>query len=213
MVRYTVHLDGVCALAFLLYVLKYNVDVFFDPAHGVHNDVLNAIYAAGLRAHLFLTLLRLNIPCGPWSEDMRYKQVTGSIDEFLQHGSFEELPLFADHFDDMLSDPDSKHLLDSDNPVEALWTNMKTDHAFKLKDSKCMLGRFLEVIRRIKKDLTNRSQKKFWYIHTALELDMMSSLKVTKSLWVRKPRPLRVRVRKRILRKCTQSTRHSRINS
>ena len=55
---------GVSALMFLIYHLKLNIDVMFDPSQAVHNDMNLAVAFAGLRWHLLMTLLQINVPSG-----------------------------------------------------------------------------------------------------------------------------------------------------
>ena len=47
-------------------------------------------------------------------------------------------------------------------------------------NSKCMLGRFMDVVRRIKQDLQAYHQSEFWYTHCCLEMGMLSSQSVVK---------------------------------
>ena len=85
---------GVCAIAFAIYELGLNIDPNFDISHGLHNDAMNAINNAGLKSHLLMTLLRLNVPLGPWQEDQRWKQVLGNALEQRKHGSPRDSVLF-----------------------------------------------------------------------------------------------------------------------
>ena len=108
------------ALSFAVWFNKLNIDISFDPSHGVHNDMLNAVKFAGLKSHLHMTLLRLNVPHGPWDEDLRYKQVCGSISEMLSTGSPKNHPLFMNRLDDMLEDPACIDIRGKVDPATAL---------------------------------------------------------------------------------------------
>lgn len=46
----------------------------------------------------------MNIPCGPWSEDTRYKQVMESLTEMLAVESPEQSPLFQELLPRMASE-------------------------------------------------------------------------------------------------------------
>ena len=113
---------------------------------------------------------------------MRWKQVIGSIDELLTTvKNPEALPLFLEHADAMLEDPCVAHCAAEENPRLALWRiGMREHNPFRTKGTKCMPGRFMDVVRRIIADNQGRAQRKFWYTHCCLELDMLSSGKVKK---------------------------------
>ena len=86
--------DGTCAFQFAQRVLHLNCDLTWDVSHGVHNDILNGIEHAGLYSHLLLSLLRLNCPLGPWSEDTRWKECQASLNELLSTESHSRCELF-----------------------------------------------------------------------------------------------------------------------
>ena len=158
---------GVSALSFASWYQSLNIDIFFDPSHGVHNDMLNVVKFADLKTHLMMSLLRINVPCGPRNEDMRYKQVVGAITELLRTGKPKELPLFMDCLDGMLADPAAIAFRFKEDPATDLFNSMATTCPFIKKNSKCMLGRFMDVVRRIKTDLEAFNQREFWYTHVS----------------------------------------------
>jgi len=66
--------DGVCALNFATRRLRMNIDITFDPSHGLNNDIWLAFSDVGLRAEMLLWLVCFNVAHGPWSEETRYVQ-------------------------------------------------------------------------------------------------------------------------------------------
>ena len=78
--------DNLSWLSFAMYKLNLCLEEGFDFAHGVHDDILQGIYGAGEKQHLLLDLVRVNVPVGPWSEDVRWKQVSVSFLTFRGQG-------------------------------------------------------------------------------------------------------------------------------
>lgn len=66
--------DGVCALNFATRRLRMNIDITFDPSHGLNNDIWLAFGDTGLKAEMLLWLVCFNTAHGPWSEETRFVQ-------------------------------------------------------------------------------------------------------------------------------------------
>ena len=124
------YIYGVAAINFLIYHLHMNIDVFFDLSHGIHNDAANAVYGAKLKAHILMVLLRLNVVVGPWNEDVRWKQLMGSMHEMLTLAEPRRMPLFMSNVHDMLSDSSISHLSSEEDPISAVWNYQKTSNPF-----------------------------------------------------------------------------------
>ena len=92
---------------------------------------------------------------------MRWLQVIASIDELLSSVKDPlKMPLFASHLEEMLEDPCVEHLKHEPNPAQAMWTEgMQMHNPFRLKGSKCMPGRFMDVVRRLDQDNQGRGQR------------------------------------------------------
>lgn len=83
---------------------KMNLDYAPDLSHGVHNDIWGAGKEANLGSYFYMLRLCVNIPCGPWCEDTRYKQVMESLSEMLAVESPDPCPLFQELLPRMISE-------------------------------------------------------------------------------------------------------------
>lgn len=165
--------DGVSALCFALHRLGACIDVQFDPSHGVWNDLLGGIKAARLFEHLLLSMLRLNVPVGPWAEDMRFKQGAQGLQELLTYESHDKCPLYQHFLGDMLSELAAADLAGEEDASALLWERLRSNNPFSVKGTKVCLGRFMDFLRKSKSELEHWHQRKFLYLHTCLELDML----------------------------------------
>lgn len=166
--------DGVSAICFMVHHLRCVVDVAFDPSHACWNDMLSGIKGAHLYEHLLLSMIRLNVPCGPWSEDMRYKQCVQGLQELLLTEGAESSPLFQAFLPEMLAEPAGRDLQGRPDAPTAMWRRLAEDNPFSTKGSKVVLGRFMDVLRRSKAELQHFHQRRFIYLYVALEGDMLS---------------------------------------
>ena len=122
----------------MIYNLELNIDVFFDISHGLHNDLANAVNDSGLKSHILMTLLRLNVVVGPWQEDVRWKQLIAGLEELLQSTDPRKVPLFMAAIPEIMTDPAVEHLLGEDDPAQAIWDYSKQHHPFINKGIPCM---------------------------------------------------------------------------
>ncbi len=63
-----------------------------------------------------------------------------------------------------------------------LWDRLRDISPYKRRGGKAVMGRFMEVIRRIRRELQDYSAKKFFVIATCLELDLFKSKLATRKL-------------------------------
>ena len=172
--------DGTCAFQFAQRVLHLNCDLTWDVSHGVHNDILNGIKHAGLYSHLLLSLLRLNCPLGPWSEDTRWKECQASLNELLSTESHSRCELFQAFLQEKLDRLSADERAQMKDPSKEVWQNLPSANPFVKKGTKVSLGRFVNCIRAMRAELPHFVDRKFIYLHTCLELDMMSGAKFRK---------------------------------
>lgn len=76
--------DQLCGINALMRAYGCNVDFVPDPSHGIQNDLWLSGKQAGLSSFFYGMLLMVNVPFGPYCEDMRYKQVIQNLDALLQ---------------------------------------------------------------------------------------------------------------------------------
>lgn len=167
--------EGVCAVGFACHELSVCVDTTWDVSHGVWNDLLNGIRHAGLYGHLLLSLLRLNVPLGPWSEDQRWRECRQALAELLSTERPEHCALYQAFLPQLLSEVPEEQYNAMDDPEQDLWNYLKQENPFVLKGTKVCLGRFMDVIRAMKRELPQWHTRSFVFLHTCLEMNMMSS--------------------------------------
>lgn len=172
--------DGTAALCFMVWSLGCNVDVAFDPSHACWNDLLVGIKSANLYRHLLLSLIRLNVPTGPWSEDMRYKQCLQGLQELLSTETPQSCPLFQAFLPDMLAEEAGKDLQTDSDPAGAMWRRLSESNPFSTKGTKVVLGRFMDVLRKSRDELRHFHQRRFIYLYVALEGDMLHGSNFTR---------------------------------
>lgn len=166
--------DGLSAICYMVHHLRCNVDVAFDASHACWNDLLAGIKCAHLYDHLLLSMIRLNVPCGPWSEDMRYKQCVQGVQELLSTEGPGSCPLFQAFLPDMLAEAAGNDLRQHPDPAGAMWRRLAEENPFSRKGCKVVLGRFMDVLRKSKAELAHFHQRRFMYLYVALEADMMA---------------------------------------
>ncbi|CAK0789936.1 unnamed protein product, partial [Prorocentrum cordatum] len=175
--------DGVCAAGFAAKVLNLNVDMPWDQTHGAHNDIMDGFREAGEYHRMAFVALRLNIPVSPWLENMRWKQVLGCAGElFDKYEHPRELPFFADMEHALMHEPAGVKFLQTDEPPVAFWEHLKTSNAFTNRGTKIMIGRYGDIIRKLRSELPHFEQRKFFYMAACQELDMLHGRAFTKML-------------------------------
>ena len=66
---------GFCASWFTQYELKLRVWHTWDPCHRVHNDIMDAASASGLRHVIVLGTILFNVAHGPWQGAAFFRQM------------------------------------------------------------------------------------------------------------------------------------------
>jgi hypothetical protein len=171
--------DNVCLASFLSYhePAKLNIDWTWDFMHGCHDDLLNGLKEAGEYERVVLSLLRLNIPVSPWNEGTRFKQNLQALDEILATSGPETCESFQAFSMEMLREPAGAQFIDEPNPEEALWKYLAENHPCMNRGTKVILGRYGEVLHKLGEDVKHFAQRKFLYLQTCVELDMVGSQK------------------------------------
>ena len=105
--------DNVCVVSFCLRKLNVCLEAGWDFAHGCWDDILNGFKDSGMMDHLMLSLLRVNIPVGPWEEDARFKQVRHSLEELFATEVPLQNEIFKHLLPDMLEEPAGKDARDA----------------------------------------------------------------------------------------------------
>lgn len=178
--------DGRSAAAFLARKLRINLDLLGDPSHDLNNDMDAALRASDLWAFKTLMLAAYNVQHGPWSEDTRFSQVLEGLDEVYQQETPASCPLFCALAPLMMSDLKAE-CDDVQDAEEFLWERLFEDGPWRIKYSKVNGGKFLAAIQKFRQEQPWFHMRLFGYLYLALELDMLSGMKVEKLLARRPP--------------------------
>ena len=116
-----------------------------------------------LHDHMVLALIRLNIPQSPWEEDTRWRQCSKGKKELFEHSSPRESVLYQANLAEILTSKHWQHHSTVDDPAQAVWDDMEIESKIDLRGSKIMLGRFMEVIRKLEEELDNSGERKWFY--------------------------------------------------
>ena len=96
--------DGVSAIQFLEGKCYCNIDALSDQCHNISDDLFNACKYAGLYNHILMSVLRINVPCGPWLQDMRWKEALQALNEVFETPTPEAVPYYQSLLQEMLDD-------------------------------------------------------------------------------------------------------------
>ena len=167
--------DVVAALMALIFLFRLNLDFFPDPSHGGTNDFWNAGHMCDLKGFLYMLLLVINTPHGPWSEDTRFQQVVQNLKDTVMHTKPFDMPMFMDLFPKMLWDAGIE-MSEEDDWKEVVcnqWDGLVTDSPWTRKGTKCMKSRFLGVLRHGKILKSEWHKRLYGDVSTCIELGIM----------------------------------------
>ncbi len=165
----------VTAISHWLHKLRINVDVSFDQCHRWHNDLIGALKFAGLGNHLTLALLRVNIPSSPWHQDERLAQARGAFDELLANEGPSTCVLFKEMVHDMLAEKAGQEFASEEDPAQALWNSFATHSCLSKKAEAVVNSRWMRLLRKLDEDSESFHQRKFIYLYTCAEPDMLTT--------------------------------------
>ena len=171
--------DNTCAVSFLGRHLGANVVADWDPSHGCHNDVLAGVRYAMLTGHLVLSLVRLNILSGPWQEDVWYKRILQVLSEVFQSESPDGCEVFDSTYEEMLEEEGGKDIRDCQDARQRMWDRLREANPCANKGAKVVMGRFFNVIRKMREHTKVWAQITFCYLALALEMGLFNTNKMT----------------------------------
>ena len=151
------------------------MDTVWDTSHECHNDLLNGLKLAGLYDHVVMSLVRLNIPVSPWHTDMRYRQTHLALRDLLDTETPQRCVLFQEYAPALLAEPATQHLSAEENPEQALWDYLRHNSCVATKGTKIMMGRYCNVLRKLRSEVRHFHQRQFIYTHCCLELDLVGT--------------------------------------
>ena len=93
--------DGLAACNFLLSI-GCCLTIFCDFSHGANNDVNGTIKDLGLWSFWLLMLVTLNVPHGPWDDNVRHSQASEGWQEVADNHSPQSAVLFQYHVPNMI---------------------------------------------------------------------------------------------------------------
>ena len=173
--------DGLSACNWLM-AMGCCLTIWCDFSHGANNDINGAIKELGLWSFWLLMLVTLNVPHGPWDDDVRNAQAKEGWEETKKHYTARSAVLFQDHLPHMVDE--MKPLLakcDFTGPIEEqIWMMTSDEPALTKKGTKKKNARFLDVLRGLRELLPLWSLKLMQYEHVCIELGMVSEKQMDK---------------------------------
>eukprot|EP00971_Amphidinium_carterae_P352563 6492651-Amphidinium_carterae.1 len=134
--------DMRCASYFMKYQLKLNMDVWFDPSHGVWRDYEMAQSNCNLLTFARLMLAVHNFAHGPWDEAMRGGQLSQAWPEYFETQSPKTCPLVQRYFKDLLKELKLEAWQHSEEVHDMLWQKMQEVWVQRKKGTKVGMARF-----------------------------------------------------------------------
>jgi hypothetical protein len=210
--------DGLAA-SWWMHASAINSTIWCDWSHGAWNDCKGALKDNQLMGFWMLILIMMNLPHGPYNDDVRHAQVTAAWAECKQNFKHYNCPLFTEYASAMLDDIGGPSALNIDpgaDPGEALWASLMEEDPLAKKGYKCNLNRFFGGTRLAREDCKKWHQRLFQYEYTALECGMLNTARVQKVMVkdsdmdaqeaVRTTDSSRVCVSEKALRSCCQNS-------
>lgn len=117
----------------------------------------------------------VNVPFGPYCEDVRYKQVIQNLDSLLQDTGPEQNPFFM-HLLPKIMQEEKKAW--HPNIIQEVWEEMRTTGPWLRKGTKTVKNRFLGLLRSGRKEQLHWSRRLFGYLHTCIELGFLHKAEV-----------------------------------
>lgn len=137
--------DGVAFMNFVRMHKQCNIELVPDTSHGVHNGVDEALAACGLRGHMFLLMMAMNTPHGPWSEDQRFVQCRNVVSGVFGFENHQQNVLFHELFSSILVDRDESWRLGEEGLELEVWGSLESASPFAKKGKKVNTSRFMGI--------------------------------------------------------------------
>lgn len=173
--------DGLAACNYLL-AAGCCLTIWCDFSHGANNDVNGTVKDLGLWSFWLLMLVALNVPHGPWDDDVRNHQSSEAWRETTKNHSSRSAVLFQERLPQMTEE--MKPILaklDFTGPAEdKIWELSTDEPALVRKGTKRKNARFLDVMRGLRDLLPLWSLKLCQYETVCVELGMVTEKHVEK---------------------------------
>ena len=162
--------------------LNLNVEYLPDPSHGGQRCVQDLLKKSNLWPYMQSMMITKNIPHGPWSEDMRFKQAQQIMVEHIFNTGSSECSMFQALAFNMLRDRCEEHLAGEDGTEENLWDSLLTDDVWRKRGCKGVINRFMGVIRELRGSDQDWSRLTYSYQLLGTELDFFKGKNVLNML-------------------------------
>lgn len=175
------------AVNFLQQAARINIDDVSDFAHGCHRDLSLALKRIGAWPHVLLQLATWNIPHGPWSEDVRHREVVACYKSlFEQHPRPESSPLFMSLLPHLIHEAGERSTAAEDHTVDRFWNMLQVFNPFAVKGAKTNLNRFLSYLGQGSIEADLHTSRLFGYLSCCLEQDYLGNSKLTRLICQKK---------------------------
>ena len=149
----------------------FNVDVTYDPSHGVWDDIQHMLKMAGLGPWTILMMVVFNVPSGPWADDARFQQVVTALGSLFDNFRPSEAPLFQHLSTQLIEEMGATAAHDDESPEQIVWNKMKDNSPWRTKGEKVVMNRFMGFIVKGRRFLRSWFQILCSYLYAGLEMD------------------------------------------
>lgn len=153
--------DGLCCGFFLRYAKHMNLELRYDPSHGVWRDQESAMRHCRLVSFAYLMLVVYNLAHGPWDANTRFAQLTESASEFLQGASPDD-PLLQHYAEDLVAHFAMEGEVGDEDLMQALLARLKEVASGETKGTQvkmCRFANFVDVARSFDQTFTWQTMK------------------------------------------------------
>jgi hypothetical protein len=167
--------DVLCGISAMVHRFGLCVDFIPDTSHAANNFCWSALGFADMKPFGYLTLLALNAPLGPWSEDARWCQVRQALEELLRDEQPEASPLFMEMLPQLSQEIMAEHGWEHAKDAGAVWSHLRQSSVWGNTGKQVVRSRFLafqQCARQLVKQWWSRA---FGYTYVALELGLLNS--------------------------------------
>lgn len=165
--------DGVSALMWLLRTQRCNLDIVWDPSHGVQRDLVGIIKSSNLWSHERLMMLTWNSRHGPWTSKQRAEQIGHTMDEYFELMSPSQCPLFQELLKPILRDREEEGRMAEQGIADIVWDELRELDGIRVRRGEVIsFNRFMGMLRE------GRREDKRWHsrLHSQLITCMQNGM-------------------------------------
>ena len=170
----------VCAAGFLESEVRLNIDIFYDMAHGLHNDFNRMLNKCNCWSHACMKLNEWNVQHGPWGEDVRQAELQGCWPSiFKNYTRPEDCPFCMQLLPRMMEDAQDFTSFGDPHVADKYWQGLKLESPFRRKGCNTVMNRFLTYLGKGQEEMGRAAKKLVGFLCCCIEQDYVGASKLT----------------------------------